>query len=332
MKISATVLFLALTQNADAFSAPAAGQQTAKFAPWTGDGPPPADREMPTPYGNVAPPRVAGAYNQQATGNWWDRRQEINSHSDIKTSNGFPTYTEMNKGPAVPETERRSGKWWDAPGDINTHGDIRTSAGFTTYTDTNKGPTIPETERRSGKWWDAPGDINCHGDINVSAGFTTYTDTQQGPHKPKIDGPNPVRVSGAYNQQATGNWWDRRQEINSHSDINTSAGFPTYTDMNKGPAIPETERRSGKWWDAPGDVRSHSDIRTSAGFPTYTDTQQGPHKPKIDGPNPVRVSGAYNQQATGNWWDRRQEINSHSDIKTSNGFPTYTDVMREQSQ
>ena len=188
MKITSSILFLALSQSADAFSAPA-GQKT--FAPWT-EAAAPAGREMPPPYGNVAPipDRVAGAYNQQATGNWWDRRQEINSHSDINTSAGFPTYTDMNKGPAVPEYERRTGKWWDRPGDVNTHGDINTSAGFNTYTDTNKGPAIP-----------------------------------------KDDGPNPMRVAGAYNQQATGNWWDRRQEINSHDDIKTSAGFPTYTDI-----------------------------------------------------------------------------------------------------
>mmetsp|Transcript_21168 Transcript_21168/g.31983 ORF Transcript_21168/g.31983 Transcript_21168/m.31983 type:complete len:221 (-) Transcript_21168:188-850(-) len=162
-------------------------------------------------------------------------------------------------------------------------------------------PVVEATEGRmpgthnqppGNKWWEPAGMYGTHASIKTSTGtFQTYTDAMKNPYNPKISGPNPSRVPGAYNQQATGNWWDR-----------------------------------------PAQVQTHDSIKTSNGFQVYSDALRGEGKAKIDGPEPERISGAYNQQATGNWWDRRQEINSHNDINTSAGFPTYTDIMRERSQ
>mmetsp|Transcript_21167 Transcript_21167/g.31981 ORF Transcript_21167/g.31981 Transcript_21167/m.31981 type:complete len:268 (-) Transcript_21167:188-991(-) len=209
-------------------------------------------------------------------------------------------------------------------------------------------PVVEATEGRmpgthnqppGNKWWEPAGMYGTHASIKTSTGtFQTYTDAMKNPYNPKISGPNPSRVPGAYNQQATGNWWDR--------PVKTDAGtFQTYTDVMKndynpkinGPNPPRVagaynQQATGNWWDRPAQVQTHDSIKTSNGFQVYSDALRGEGKAKIDGPEPERISGAYNQQATGNWWDRRQEINSHNDINTSAGFPTYTDIMRERSQ
>jgi len=191
------------------------------------------------------------------------------------------------------------------------------------------------------KWWEPAGMYGTHASIKTSTGtFQTYTDAMKNDYNPKISGPNPSRVPGAYNQQATGNWWDR--------PVKTDAGmFQTYTDVMKKDYNPKingpnparvagayNQQATGNWWDRPAQVQTHESIKTSNGFQVYSDSLRGDDgKAKIDGPEPTRISGAYNQQATGNWWDRAGKIQTHETITGSSGnFQVYSDMMREQSQ
>mmetsp|Transcript_21125 Transcript_21125/g.31305 ORF Transcript_21125/g.31305 Transcript_21125/m.31305 type:complete len:282 (-) Transcript_21125:183-1028(-) len=200
-----------------------------------------------------------------------------------------------------------------------------------------------------GKWWEPAGMYGTHSSIKTSSGtFSTYTDAMKNQYNPKIDGPNPPRVAGAYNQQATGNWWDRAAPVQTHNTIKTSNGFQVYSDSLKtsdgkpkidGPNPPRVagaynQQASGNWWDRAAQVQTHNTIQTSNGFQVYSDSlKTNDGKAKDDGPEPSRISGAYNQQATGNWWDRPGKILTHDTIQGSSGtFQVYSDVLREQSQ
>jgi len=347
--------------------------------------PPPvaADRPMPLPFGAVAEEaevqategRIAGTHNQLAGNNWWDRAGQIQTYESITRSTGaFSTYTESQMAPHTPKidgfeprrvagehNQQATGNWWDRPGQVRSHGDIKGSTGaFATYTESQKAPHSPKNDgfeprrvagehnqQATGNWWDRPGQVRSHGEIKGSTGaFATYTESQKAPHSPKNDGFEPRRVAGEYNQQATGNWWDRPGQVRSHEDIKGSTGaFTTYTESQRAPHAPKddgfeprrvagshNQQATGNWWDRPGQVRSHEDIKGSTGaFATYTESQRAPHAPKNDGFEPRRVAGEYNQQATGNWWDRPGRINSHDSINSSSGtFASHTDMIRAQ--
>merc|ERR1712176_1429715 len=122
--------------------------------------------------------------------------------------------------------------------------------------------------------------------------FSTYTEANMGPYTPKVNGPEPTRVAGDYNQQATGNWWDRAAPVETHDSIQAKGG--------KGTGV----------------------------FSTYTEANMGGYTPKVNGPEPARMAGGYNQQATGNWWDRAGPIQTHDSIPgTGTGaFSTYTEA------
>jgi len=208
---------------------------------------------------------------------------------------------------------------------------------------------IPGTHNQApgNKWWEPAGMYGTHSSIKTSSGiFQTYTDAMKNDYNPKTDGPSPPRVAGAYNQQATGNWWDRAAQVQTHSSIQTSNGFQVYSDSLRGPdkakddgpnpprvAGAYNQQSYGNWWDRPGQINTHESIKTSNGFQVYSDSMKGPGKAKDDGPEPARISGAYNQQATGNWWDRPGKILTHDTIQGSSGtFQVYSDVLRESSQ
>jgi len=314
--VRSSILLLAafgLVQNADAFSAPIpqASVKVDATAEKAVEAPPAEERGMPPPYGAVSPVveategRMPGTHNQPPGNKWWEPAGMYGTHASIKTSTGtFQTYTDAMKNPYNPKISGPNPS--RVPGAYN--------------------------QQATGNWWDRP--------VKTDAGtFQTYTDVMKNPYNPKISGPNPSRVPGAYNQQATGNWWDR--------PVKTDAGtFQTYTDVMKNPYNPKisgpnpsrvpgayNQQATGNWWDRPAQVQTHDSIKTSNGFQVYSDALRGEGKAKIDGPEPERISGSYNQQATGNWWDRAGKIQTHETITGSSGnFQVYSDMMRERSQ
>lgn len=203
-------------------------------------------------------------------------------------------------------------------------------------------------QAQGGNWWDQAGNPGTYQSINTSSGnFLTYTEAEaQRRFSQPINNniaPEPSRIPGSYNQQATGNWWDRAGTFKTHQSINTSSGtFTTYTEANREPVSFNQNYNhgpNGDWWDRAGNPGSHGSINTSAGFETYTDAQERRRnlEPAIVGtnrdPEPVREAGSYNQQGTSSWWDRPGSFNSYDSIRGSSGtFQTHTDMIRERTK
>lgn len=172
-----------------------------------------------------------------------------------------------------------------------------------------RGAVEPGTyDRPAGSnWWDRAGNPGSHAAITTSSGtFSTFTDTCKEPNFPMREGPEPARIAGGYNQQATGSWWDRAGAIRSHESIGTSAGtFNSFTEScTRGPEA--SQPSTGNWWDSPGPIRSHNTIDTSAGtFRSQTESY-------------ARGPGA-SQPSAGNWWDSPGPIRSHNSIDTTAG-------------
>lgn len=351
-------------------------------------------RPMPPPHGAIVEEtegRVPGAYMQQAHSNWWDQRGPIQTHESIKSggTGAFATYTEACAEPysqkvdgpeparvAGSYNQQATGNWWDRCGPVQTYDSIQRQGGegtgaFSTCTEANMGPYTPKVngpeptrvagsynQQATGNWWDRAGSVETHDSIQAkgegTGAFSTYTEASMGPYTPKVNGPEPARVAGSYNQQATGNWWDRAGSVETHDSIQAKGGkgtgvFATYTEANMGECKPQVsgpeparvagsynQQATGNWWDRAGSVQTHGSIPgTGTGaFSTYTEASMGDYAPKNDGPEPTRMAGSYNQQATGNWWDRRGPIQTHDSIPGTGAgaFSTYTDMVREQNQ
>eukprot|EP00548_Thalassiothrix_antarctica_P009782 CAMPEP_0194159076 /NCGR_PEP_ID=MMETSP0152-20130528/77627_1 /TAXON_ID=1049557 /ORGANISM="Thalassiothrix antarctica, Strain L6-D1" /LENGTH=222 /DNA_ID=CAMNT_0038868595 /DNA_START=129 /DNA_END=797 /DNA_ORIENTATION=- len=170
-------------------------------------------------------------------------------------------------------------------------------------------------------WHDRAGNPGHHTTINTSHGtFSTYTDACKEPRMPLREDPAPTRVAGGYNQQATGSWWDRAGQVQSHDTIDTSAGtFNSYTEACA-PASKSSNQQdsAGGWWDRAGQVQSHNTIDTTAGtFNSYTEACAPDSK------------SSNQQDSAGGWWDRAGAVQSHDTIDTSAGFRTHTDISRE---